>query len=160
MVATMAATRAFFLGARGFQGHRCGTAFLDPAPRLQLAAHGRITVVAGVLGEIMADEVHGPALLHRAEVAWTLGQQALKVCGDELAFGGRTPGLRGVVQSLESSSLVGFEPGANGVCIAVSTLSDVGNTPALGVQSNIMTAFGDLGPSMACLFHMCGLFRS
>ena len=109
----------FFLGARGFQGHRFGQAFLDPAPRLQLAAHGRITVVAGVLGEIMADEVHGPALLHRAEVAWTLGQQALKVCGDELAFGGRTPGLWGVVKSLESSSLVGFEPGANGVCIAV-----------------------------------------
>ena len=41
------------------------------------------------------------------------------MCGDELAFGGRTPGLRGVVQSLESSSLVGFEPGANGMFIAV-----------------------------------------
>ena len=67
----------------------------------------------------MADEVHCPALLNRAEVAWTLGQQALKVCGNALGFGGRTPGLRGVVQSLESRSLVGFEPGANRVFIAV-----------------------------------------
>jgi hypothetical protein len=67
----------------------------------------------------MAYEVDRPAVLNRAKEAWTLGQQALKLCGDALAFGGRTPGVRGVLKALESSSLVGFEPGANGVCMAV-----------------------------------------
>ena len=67
----------------------------------------------------MTDEVHGPAVLNRAKMARTVGQQVLKLCGDALAFGGRTPGLRGVVKAWESSRLVGFEPGANGVFIAV-----------------------------------------
>jgi len=111
-----------------------GEAFIDPTTRLQLTAHGRVADVACVLGEIMAYAVDCPALLNIAEVAGTLGSQALKVCGDALAFGGRTPGLGGVVKSLESSRLVGFEPGAHGVFIAVYPLSDVGDTPALGVQ--------------------------
>jgi hypothetical protein len=67
----------------------------------------------------MTDEVDRPAVLNIAEVARTLGQQVLKVCSDALAFGGRTPGLRGIVKSLESRGLVSFEPGTNGVFIAV-----------------------------------------
>jgi hypothetical protein len=109
----------FFLTAWGIERHGCGEAFIDPAPRLQLAAHGRVADVAGVRDEIMAYEVDGPALLHRADVAGTLGSQALKVCGDALAFGGWTSGLGGVGQSWESSRLVGFEPGAHGVFMAV-----------------------------------------
>jgi hypothetical protein len=62
------------------------------ATRLQLAAHGRVTDVACVLCEIMAYEVDRPAVLNRAKVAWTLGQQALKLCDDALAFGTRRPG--------------------------------------------------------------------
>ena len=64
----------FFLGTRGLERHGFGKAFIDPAPCLQLAAHGRITDVAGVLGEVMADEVDRPAGLNIAEVAGTLGQ--------------------------------------------------------------------------------------
>jgi hypothetical protein len=78
----------------------------------------------------------------------------LQLCGDLLAFGGWPPGLRGVLKPWESSRLVGFEPGANGMLIAVSPLSDVGDTPARGVQEDIVTAFSDLGPSTACLFHL------
>jgi hypothetical protein len=89
----------------------------------------------------------------------TLGQQVFKVCGDALAFGGRTPGGRGGLQSWESSSLVGVEPRAHRVVMAVSTLRNVGDAPALGVQYNSMTAFGELGPRTACLFPMGGLFR-
>jgi hypothetical protein len=69
----MSATRACFFGAWGVAGHSFGEAFIDPSPRLQLAAHGRVTDVACVLGEIRADEVDRPAVLNRAEVAGTLG---------------------------------------------------------------------------------------
>jgi hypothetical protein len=72
-----------------------------------------------VLGEIIAEKLDCPPVFNVAEVAGTLGQQALKVGGDELAFGGRTPGLRGVVKSLQSRRLVSFEPGTNSVLIAV-----------------------------------------
>ena len=82
----------------------------------------------------MTDEVDRPAVLTITKVMGTLGQQALKVCSDALAFGGRTPGLRGIVKALEARSLVSFEPGANGVFIAVETLRKVGDTPALGVE--------------------------
>jgi hypothetical protein len=119
MVATISATRAFFLGTRGIEGYGFGEAFIDPSTRLQLAAHGRVTDVAQVLYEIMTDEVDRPAVLNIAEVAGTLGQQALKLGRDVLAFGGRTPGLRGVLKPWESKSLIGFEPGADGVFIAV-----------------------------------------
>ena len=139
--------------------YKLSEAFIDPAPRLQLAAHGRVTDIACVLGEGMADEGDRPAGLTIAEVAGTLGQQALKVGRDDLTCGGRTPRLRGMLQSWESSRLVGFEPGAKGRFIAVERLRDVGDAPALGVQSNIMTAFGDLGPSTAGLCQMCGFFR-
>jgi hypothetical protein len=67
--------------------------------------------------------------------------------------------VRSLVTALESSSWVSFAPGAHGVCIAVYTLRTVGDTPALGVESHIRTAFGDLGPSTAGLFQLCGLFR-
>jgi hypothetical protein len=53
-----------------------------------------------------------------AELAGTLGQQMLQLGGDALAFGSRTPGLEGILQAWESSPLIGFEPGANGVFIA------------------------------------------
>ena len=92
---------------------------IDPAPRLQSTAYGRITDIARLLGEIMANEVDRPAILDIAEVAGTLGQQVLKLGRDVLAFGGRTPGLRGVLKSWESRSWVSLEPGADGVFIAV-----------------------------------------
>ena len=134
MAATISATRAFFLGPWSLEGHGGGKAFRDPAPCLQVAAHGRVTDVARCLREIMADEVHCPALLTGAEVAGTLDEQVLQLCGDLLAFGGGPPGLRGVLQPWESSRLGGFEPGANGMLIAVEPLRDAGDTPALGIQ--------------------------
>ena len=100
-------------------GDSFGEAFVDPAPRLQLAAHGRVTDVARGVREMMADEVDRPALLNIAQVTWALSQQVLKLCGDTLALRGWPSGLRGVLQPWEPSCLIGFEPGANGVFIAV-----------------------------------------
>ena len=60
-----------------------------------MAAHGRVTDVARLLREIIAYEVHRPALLKRAEVAGTLGEQVLKLGGDLLALGGWPSGVRG-----------------------------------------------------------------
>jgi hypothetical protein len=127
---------------------------IDPAPRRHWAAPGRVTNVARFLREIMAEEVHRPARLHRTEVAGTLGSQGLKRCGDLLAFGGWPSGGRRVLKPWESSRLVGFEPGAHGMCIAVEPLSDLGDTPARGIPYDIVTACSDLGPSTACLFHL------
>ena len=109
----------FFLGAWSVAGHSWGEAFIDPATRLQLAAHGRVADVACVLGEIRAYEVDCPARLKRAAVAGTLGSQVLKLGGDLLACGGRPSGVRGVLKPWESSRLVGFEPGAYGMFMAV-----------------------------------------
>jgi len=53
--------------------HGFGDAFIDPAPRLQLAAHGRVTDIAGVLGEGMAYEGDRPAGLTIAEGGWDFG---------------------------------------------------------------------------------------
>jgi hypothetical protein len=82
----------------------------------------------------MAYEVHCPAVLNVAKVAGTLGQQRLELGRDVLTFGGWPPKLRGVLQSWESSRLIRVEPGADGVCIAVSTPGDVGDTPALSIE--------------------------
>jgi len=58
----------------------------------------------------------------------------LKLRRDVRPFGGRTPRLRGVLQSLESSRLLRFPPGADGGFMAVSTPGDAGDTPALRIE--------------------------
>ena len=88
MAATIAATRAFFLGTGRVAGDGCGTAFRDPVPGLQLASHRRVTDRLVVCGEIIAEEMHRPAVFNRAEVAGTVDEERRDLFGNALAFGG------------------------------------------------------------------------
>jgi hypothetical protein len=45
------------------------------------------------------------------------------------------------------------------VRVTVSTLSNLGDTPALGIEEALGAACGDLGPTTACLFHLRALVR-
>jgi hypothetical protein len=55
-------------------GPGCGEAFLDPSPRLQLAAPGRVPDVVRVLGARRTEEVDRPAVRHITKGVGTLGQ--------------------------------------------------------------------------------------
>ncbi len=88
-MATISATRAFFLGARGVTGDGSGEAFVDPLASSELTAHRRVTGGDVVLGERIAEEIDGPAVFHIVEMAGTVGEEPLDLGGDTLPCGGR-----------------------------------------------------------------------
>jgi hypothetical protein len=134
MVATIAATRAFFLGRGRITGNGFREAFVDPLPGVQLAADRRVTDRLLVLREIIAEEIDGPALFNRAKVAGTVDEELFELLGDVLAFRGWPPRLGCVMEPWETSGAVCLEPGTNGVFIAVEALGNLRDTPALGIE--------------------------
>jgi hypothetical protein len=125
---------AFFLRSGSMLGDRCGEAFGDPISGLQLAADRGITGGLLVLGKIITDESHGPALCNRAEVGGTVGSELLKLCRDALPKSGRSPRLWGVVPAGEARRAIRLEPGAHGMLMAVEAPGNLWNAPALGIE--------------------------
>lgn len=105
-------------------------AFVDPVSCLQLAAARRVTHRLLRLGEIIAEEIDGPARFSRAAVAGTVNEEGRDLCGHALAFGGGAPWLGGRVEPCKALGAIRLEPGANGVLIAVQMLRNVGDAPA------------------------------
>jgi hypothetical protein len=99
-----------------------------------LAADRGITGGLLVLGEIITEEINGPAVFHRAEVGGTVGEERLKLCRDALSKSGRSPRLWSVRQAGKASGAIRLEPGTNGGLIAVEALGNLRNAPALGIE--------------------------
>jgi hypothetical protein len=87
-----------------------------------------------VLGEIIPNESHGPAVFNRAEVGGTVSEELLELCRDALPNGGRTPRMGSVVQAGEASGTIRLEPGTDSVLIAVEAPGNLRNAPALGIE--------------------------
>jgi hypothetical protein len=115
-------------------GYGCGEAFVDPVAGLQLASYGRVTHRLPVLREIIAEESDGPALFNITAVTGTVDEELLDLFGNALAFGGWAPRWRCSAEPGKALCAIGFEPGADGVLVAVYTLSNVGDTPALSIE--------------------------
>ena len=101
---------------------------------MQLASHRRVTDRLLVLGEIIAEEIDGPALFSIAEVAGTVGEELRDLYGNALAFCGGAPRLGGIVEPCKALGAIRLEPGANGMLVALSTLSNLGDAPALSIE--------------------------
>ena len=54
--------------------------------------------------------------------------------GDTLPGGSRPSRLGRVMQPCEASAPIRFEPGANGVFVAVEASGNLGDAPALGIE--------------------------
>jgi hypothetical protein len=151
MVAIISATRTFFLGGGRVARDGFREAFVDPVPGVPLAADRRVTDRLLVLGELITQEIDGPARFNRAEVAGTVHGEVLDLCGNALAFGGWAPWLGGIVEPCQARGAIRLKPGVHGVRIAVHMLGNVGDAPARSVEYNIVTAFDALGPGMTGL---------
>lgn len=99
-----------------------------------------------MLGEIIANEVDGPASFEVANVSWRLGQQWFKLLIECLSFDGRASRFRGIDESLDALTLVGFEPGAYGLFIAIESLGDLGDPDSLLTEQDIMASLGHVRP--------------
>lgn len=99
-----------------------------------------------MLGEIIANEVDGPAGFEVAHVSWRLGQQRFKLLIECLSFDGRASGFRGIDESLDALTLVGFEPSAHGLFIAIESLGDLGDPDSLLTEQDIMASLGNVRP--------------
>jgi hypothetical protein len=87
-----------------------------------------------VLGEIIAEEIDGPAVFNRAEMAGTVGEELLDLGGDTLPCGGRPSRWGRVMQPPEASAPIRLELGANGVLVAVEAPGNLRDAPALGIE--------------------------
>jgi hypothetical protein len=155
----MSAPALFFLGGGRMTRDGGGATFGDPSASLPGAANRCGTGGAWVLGERSPEERNGPAVCHRAEGGGTVGEELLDLWSDPLPKGGRTPRVGGGGQAGAASGAIRLEPGAKGGRIAVETPGTLGDPPPLGIAYDIGTAFGDLGPRTARLFHMRFFFR-
>jgi len=72
-----------------------------------------------VLREISTEEIDGPALFNRAEVAGTVDEELLDLLGNALAFGGWAPWWGCIAEPCQALCAIGFEPGAHGRLVTV-----------------------------------------
>lgn len=115
-------------------GNSFHEAFVDPIPCLQWAADRRVTDRLLMLGKIIAEEIDGPALFNRAEMAGTVDEEVLDLCGNALACCSGAPGVGRFVEPCQTRGAIRLEPGAHGVLVAVSILRNVGDAPTLSIE--------------------------
>jgi hypothetical protein len=116
-----------------------------------VAPYGTVTDGEEMLGEIIANEVDG---LKVANVSWRLGQQHFKLLIERLSFDGRASRCRGIDESLDALTLVGFEPGAHGLFITIESLGDLGDPNSLVTEQDIMASLGNVRPMASGAFQL------
>jgi hypothetical protein len=111
-----------------------GEALVDPATSLEVTPNRAVTDFELLLGEMITNEVYGPSRFEIANVTRALLKQAVEVLIERLAFGGRSSGFGGVIKPGDAVTLVGFEPGAHGLLIAIESVRNLWDTELLGAE--------------------------
>jgi hypothetical protein len=92
-------------------------------------------------------------------VAGAVHQELRDGGGDAWPKGSRPTRLRGVVSPCEASGAIRLEPGTHGGLVAVEAPGNLRDAPALGIEQDVVTAFGKLRPGPASLFYQGVFFR-
>jgi hypothetical protein len=124
-----------------------------------VAPYGTVTDGEEMLGEIIANEVDGPAGFEVANVRWRLGQQHVKLLIERLSLDGRASRCRGIDESLDALTWVGFEPGAHGLFIAIESLGALGDPDSLLTEQDLMASLGNVRPMASGAFQLVLLVR-
>ena len=79
--------------------------------------------------------------------------------GDVLTFRSRPSRLGGVMEPCQARAAIRLEPRANGVLVAVEPPGNLRDTPALGIEEDIVAAFSEVWPGTASLFSQSVFLR-
>ena len=149
IVATLSATRAFFLGCRGVLRHGVGEAFGDPAARFHATTPGGVTHLEVVLAQRIPQHLPRPARFTIALGAWCRGQEGVQLLLELLALWRRAPWRWGSIEPREALGVVGCEPRAKSMCMALGARCNLWPAPALGLEQPVAAAFGYLSATTA-----------
>jgi hypothetical protein len=146
LAATLAATRALFLGPGRVAGAGVGQACSAPGPGWPWASSCRVTDRLGVGGARSAAELDRPAGCTRAAGAGPVAEARRERRGDVLAWRGRPSRLGGVRESGQAREARRLEPGAQGGLVAVEPPGKLRATPARRRPEHVVPALGAVWP--------------
>ena len=124
----------FFICCRCLFGHGLGEALVYSATRLEVASKRTVTHLELLLGERITKKVYGPSRFQVAKVGRMVVKQGMEMLIEGLALARRSSGFGRVVKPIDTLLLIGFEPGAHGLLIAVKSVSNLWDAEPLGTE--------------------------